>query len=270
MKRVACLSSLAALLIAAPAAAHDFWLQLSPWRAPAKANVHVEFLVGHAGDVAPWSMRPERIVSIVSRGPGGVEDQREALSFPEGDRNGGAEIRLSKEGTHHIAMETTNTAYSDLPAPEFNAYLEKEGITHAIEARSRSGQEDERGRERYSRRAKALVQIGGKRTAEALAPVGQTLEIVPIDNPFSLRDDDPLRVEVRYRGAPLAGALVHFESLEFGLLPRIEKRTDSAGIVAFDFPKRGAWKLNTVWTEPITGDPRAEWETVFSSLTFGY
>jgi hypothetical protein len=32
----------------------------------------------------------------------------------------------------------------------------------------------------------------------------------------------------------------------------------------------GEWLLNVVWTRPLVGDPRGDWDTVFSSLTFGY
>ena len=36
-------------------------------------------------------------------------------------------------------------------------------------------------------------------------------------------------------------------------------------------PRRdGEWLLNVVWTRPLTGDRGADFDTVFSSLTFGY
>jgi len=67
--------------------------------------------------------------------------------------------------------------------------------------------EDRDGREIYSRRGKALVQIGdvGTDTDYVTQPLGLTLEIVPVENPYSLAPNSPMTSKIYYRGLPMKG-----------------------------------------------------------------
>ncbi len=162
---------------------------------------------------------------------------------------------------------------SDLPALRFNDYLQVEGLTPAIQERERTRKTEAPGRELYSRRAKMLIQAGPSDAATAAfvtAPIGMTLEIVPEKNPYSLAQNEPLPVRVIYRGKPLAGALVKLTNLSFDARPLETHLTDPAGRAIFNVPRTGAWLLNVIWTRPLKGDPKADFETTFSSLSFGY
>lgn len=260
--------------LAGSALAHDFWLSLDRWTHDGEsAAVEAEFLVGHAGDQTNWTLRPEREVALVAIGPSGRTEHTESLIYPTAAAKAGAALTLQGEGLHIIAFETDH-AFSDLPAEKFNAYLVEEGLTPAIDHRRTKNGNGLPGREAYSRRAKALVRIGN---AEGAAPeaTGQTLEIVALDNPYMLGVGAPLRLRIDYQGAPLAGASVTLQSLTAGLVPERRVTTDSNGVAAFSLPRSGAWMANVVWTRPvakgeIAAFPEAEFETIFSSLTFGY
>ena len=259
----------ASVSLTGAAVAHDLWMDLDRWAAPGEAaKISIEFHVGHARDLEPWNLRPQREVALYSIGPSGRIDQRDALIYPTAGAKSGAALTLEGAGVHLIAFESDNSAI-ELPSEKFNSYLDEEGLTPAIEHRRREGLESEPGRELYSRRAKALVQIGGAAAAPP-PPLGLTLEISPLDDPYALEDRQPLRVRVDYLGKPLEGATISIESLDVGLLSKIKRKTNAEGVAAFVFPHRGAWKFNVVWTRPIKGDARADFETVFSSLTFGY
>ena len=104
----------------------------------------------------------------------------------------------------------------------------------------------------------------------ATRPLGLTLEIVPEKNPYTLAAAQKLPVRVFYEGKPLAGALVKLTKLDQDAKPMAMQRTDAAGRTAFSLPRAGKWQLNVVWTKPLAGNPKAEFETVFSSLAFGY
>jgi uncharacterized GH25 family protein len=101
-------------------------------------------------------------------------------------------------------------------------------------------------------------------------PVGMTLEIVPNRDPYSLGGDTTLPVTVIYDGHPLAGAFVKLNNLDFDARPVETHKTDARGQATFTIPFRGLWQMNVVWTKPIRGNPKADYDTVFSSLTFGY
>lgn len=263
---LATLAALAAALHGA-AAAHDFWMDVDQWSVPAPSGeVDVRFKVGHAADSLNWTPETERTLELSTSGPHGAHDRTASLVSAQGKML--AALTLEGEGLHLIALKTDN-ARNALDADRFNAYLIEEGLTPATEARKRAQQTTAPGRELYSRRAKALVRVGDASGAPAPNAVGQTLEIVPLDNPFALADDEPLRIRIDYQGVPLPGATVKIESLSIGLLPEVAKKTDEHGVASFRFPRKSAWKITAVWTRAID-DPRADFETVFSSLTFGY
>lgn len=257
-----------AFLAAAPLAAHDFWIDATSYRLAAPGRLPVRFLIGDAGATEPWETLWRKIVSLRSFGPAGVADQQAGIRIDGAVGGGGAMLRFDQPGSHLVAFES-NPAENDLPADEFNAYAEHEGLTPALEKRRADGTSDTRGREFYSRRAKAIVQVGATPTPHATAVIGQTLEIVPERNPHGLSRGATLPLRVYYHGVPLAGASVVLEPLDGAGGHGTPRRTDAAGRVAFPVPRTGRWRAGVVWTQPID-HPRAEFETIFASLAFGF
>ena len=197
-----------------------------------------------------------------------MQDHRGDLGENQGS-NGA--FHFAKPGTYVIAMQTT-PAESDLPALRYNSYATEEGLTPALDLRTRTGQTNANGREIYSRRVKALIQVGASSEVQrqVTRPVGLSLEIVPERDPYLLKHGETLPVRVLFQGRPLAGALVKLTNLDYDTRPVEMHRSDAAGRTAFTVPDHGAWLVNVIWTKPIQGNPKADFETTFSSLTFGY
>lgn len=260
---------LAAICWAAPVSAHDSWLQPQRFWTNVRTSAPIAILVGHGVDRAPWGVKADRVVMLRDIGPTGVVDHlatlqgRAVAEIPA--------ISFATTGAHIVALQS-NHAVSNLPAARFNAYLKEEGLTPALALRNRMGRASTAGREIYSRRAKALVQVGPLAGPQphVTRPIGLTLEIVPERNPYALRPGERLPVRVIFEGRPLAGALVKLTNLDADQKPLATAITDRSGRTAFAVPRAGSWLLNVVWTKPIEGDPRADFDTTFSSLTFGY
>jgi uncharacterized GH25 family protein len=157
---------------------------------------------------------------------------------------------------------------SDLAGERFQQYVADEGLSAIAAHRTATGTEAANGRELYSRRGKAIVQVGSRLTDDALTPVGQTLEIVPERHPLALAPGEPLPVRVLFRGRPLAGALIDLTHLEEGKGPVETHRTNAEGRARFTPKGAGPWKLNVIWGWPIEGRADADYESIFSSLTF--
>jgi len=255
---------------ASAALAHDFWLQPQVFAAAPDTAVPFTIQVGHGTFRQRWGASIDRIVRFDDVGPTRVTSLRASLQAPGGAVDG--TVRLAAPGTHVLVLET-NHAESELPSIRFNDYIKVEGMTLAIAWRERLKLADTPGREIYSRRAKALVQVGSldpSTASQATRPVGLTLEIVPQRNPYALATGEMLPVQIIYEGKPLAGALVKLNNLDFDARPIESHLTDAAGRATFNPPRRGKWQLNVIWTKPITGNPKADFETIFSSLTFGF
>ena len=266
MRRLALVIAL--ILDAEAASAHDFWLQPRDFAVEVGASDPLTIEVGHGPARQRWSAAIDRVAVFKAVGPTGTKDIHAALQPPGGAAD--ATLTFSQPGSYIVTLET-NRARSELPAIRFNDYIKAEGIAPAIAARAAAGATDTPGRELYSRRAKTIIRVGaaGAPQPQITRPVGMTLEIVPGRDPTATDFDMTLPVTVLYGGAPLAGAFVKLNNLDFDARPVATAVTDAHGTASFKVPFKGLWQMNVVWTRPIKGAD-ADFDTVFSSLTFGW
>ena len=262
--------TLAVVLATAPLAAHDFWIQPLRFQGAVGAPFPATFLLGHAAFRQRWGLGADHIPLLTDIGPGKQRDIRGDLKAVGGTND--LVTQFVSPGLHIIAMQSSY-ALSDLPSLRFNDYARAEGLALTIASRNRSGTTNGNGRERYSRRAKALIQVGVQTPANqqlATRAIGLKLEIVPERNPYALDASRMLPVRVMYQGRRLPGATVKLTSLEFDAKPIAVAITDRNGRASFRVPSVGDWLVNVIWSEPVKGDPNADFDTTFSSLTFGY
>ena len=258
-----------ALATGGSALAHDVWIQPTSFNVTAGAAVPVTVLVGHGTFRQRWGVTNDRVLRFQDISSAGRIDRRAAINPDRGTSD--AVLSFATAGTHMLVLESSH-ATSVLPSIRFNDYLKVEGLTPAIATRTRLGLNDKDRRETYSRRAKALIQVGTVTGDQSFVtrPVGLSLEIVPQKSPYALAAGEALPVQILYDGKPLAGATVKLNNLDFDTRPLAVKLSDAAGRTAFDVPRRGKWQLNVIWTKPLTGNPSADFDTTFSSLTFGF
>jgi len=256
----------ATLLLAGPAQAHDFWIQPQAFHVAAGGEAPLTLQVGDGPDRSRSAIPLRRVTRFeVVQPDGAVRDAKTDLTLggPEADGT----VRLAGGGVHVLVLATDAGGKSRLPAVKFNAYLADEGLAPAIEARAKAGRTGHDGDERYGRAAKALVLVGEGDGSAALRPVGLPLEITPLANPYARPGSLPVRVT--YHGKALAGALVKLTDMARDTETFAQARTDAAGEAVFPMPAKGEWRLAVVWTRPLGPDDDADFETTFSSLTFG-
>lgn len=241
------------LCICMRARAHDFWVNPDSFVVSVGASTALRMQVGH-GDARRTSMIPSRRI------------QRFAAWTPSGDvidlRNDGR-LAPAEPGLHLLVLETDADTLSHLPADRFDAYVREEGLWPAAAARGRDVFE------RYRRVAKALVQAGAPGDGGqdlATKRVGLPLEIVLVAPPG---EGDMLAAQVIHQGRPLARALVKLTDLDHDAQPVAAQVTDGEGLVRLPRPPPGHWLLNVVWTTPLDGIDGIDFDTIFSSLSFG-
>ena len=224
---------------AAPASAHDFWLQPQRFRTVVRSPTPIAILVGHGADRAPWGVGSDRVLMLRSIGPNGVADHLAAVrARPVADV---PPMSFGAPGTHIVALQSGH-AVSELPGVRFTNYLKEEGLTPALAARTRNRTSNAAGREIYSRRAKALIQVGpgGAAQPHVTRPVGMTLEIVPERDPYAPSRTTALPIRVLYEGRPLAGALVKLTNLAADEKPVATALTNGVGRAVFTVPRTGS------------------------------
>ncbi len=247
--------------LAAPLPAHDFWIEPATFRPAAGATLGVRLVVGQRfrGDALPRN--PAMIVTFALVTDGGeVPVAGRAADEPAGT------VRVEQPGLAWIAYRSRNSSVS-LEAARFEEYLKEEGLESVVEARARRGESAKPSRELFSRSAKSLVAVGGTGASGWDRVLGLPLELVPEKNPYALKGGDELPVRILYDGKPLAGALV-------AALPydepekKIAQRSDRNGRVSLRLPRDGVWLVKAVHMVPVTGDPNADWQSTWASLTF--
>ena len=156
---------IAAGAFALSANAHDFWVQPFQFWIQPNSAVMTSLQVGHGEFRQRWTSDAERVVRFDSLGPdGAVTDHRAELKA--GTMNQDHLLKFGAPGTHVLALQSSY-AESTLPGIRFTDYIKQEGLTPAIESRTRTRTEDQPGREIYSRRAKALIQVGPRRQSRS-------------------------------------------------------------------------------------------------------
>src|SRR5262245_40640998 len=188
-------------LAAGTASAHEFWLSPSRYQAGAGDKVSIGAIVGTGfrGDPRPYAApRSVRFLVAAARAvdltPAALNGEIPWATFVMPDDQGA------------LVAYQSNFAAIELPAAEFDAYLELEGLAGPRATRAKLGDQAGPGRERYARCAK--VWIAGSAPAgraRIVAPIGLPIEIVPLADPASVT---PLPVRVLWHGKPLEGALV--------------------------------------------------------------
>ncbi len=292
--RLAAALAAGAVLTAAPAAAHDLWIDPATFAPAAGSTVAVALRVGDGLPGEPVPRRQERIVRFALVGP---------LDRPEGAQEGppaetlldetlldGIEgvapagfARVGGPGLYAVVYRSTDSAI-ELPAAKFESYLAEEGLERIAELRAARGESGEPGRELYSRSVKALLAVspasGGSGAGSGGAlragdrPLGLDLEFVAERDPRQGPAEEGFPVTLLRDGEPLAGALVEAVRLDArrdrheGEIPEpLAARSDAAGHVRFHLAP-GRWRVTAVDMDEAPPGSGADWRSVWAALTF--
>jgi hypothetical protein len=250
----------ASLSITVTSYAHDFWIEPTLFQPDIGDRTEFNLRVGQdfSGDALPWV--PEWFLDYRVVGPDGAKPVRALI----GDIPAGG-FAPDKNALYMVGY-FSRADLADLDPEKFNTYLQKEGLEHAYEARLAAGQEDTPGLEFYSRCAKSLIKAGTGADTSVLSEVlGYPLEIIPLNNPYTLTDNT-LKIRILYNDKPISGlAVFAFNAAD----PESQQRvnTDAAGEASIALDSNGTWLIKAVHIYEID-NPYADWESFWASLTF--
>lgn len=273
-----------ALLAASPLFAHDFWIEPDSFQPQVGAVLAVHLRVGQNldGDLVPRADHLIERFVLVSEGG------ESPIVGPDAGEPAGR-VRPGAAGPAVISYRSLTTAI-ELEAAKFEAYLLEEGLEAIIETRAQRGERAKPGKEIYSRCAKSLLKVRpaapagaadgpatGARPAKAgkskekrplyQRPIGLTLELLPMADPFTMKPGSSLPVQILHEGKPLANILVVAMNAD-APMNRIKARSDKAGRVSLTLDRPGSWLVKAVHMRPAPAASGADWESLWASLTF--
>ena len=265
MKRT--LPALLLLLAVAPSlAAHDLFLKPFRFFVEPNAEVRVRVLNGtfekSENAVAKNRVRDLSVVGADAR------FRADTSAWTDAGDTSIFTFRTGTPGTYLVGASTLPRALR-LDAKQFNEYLESDGVVDMLEARRRAGEMDKASNERYSKHVKTIVQAGDARTGGFDTVLGYPAELVPLENPYSVKVGQTLRVRTLVDGKPVAKQLVVAGGRmpNGARLPVQNVRSDSAGVARVRLASRGYWYIKFIHMVPVVGDT-INYESKWATLTF--
>jgi uncharacterized GH25 family protein len=250
--------TLALCAFAGVASAHDLYLMPDSFRVKAGTPIGLSM---HNGDAFPESDGPPAIArlrdSLVVSAKGRVAMENVRAE----EKRGRAEATAPAGG--FVLMTRTIPNFIDLSPAKFHEYLEHEGLGWVVEWRKKSGEADQRGRELYSKHAKAIAHADGAGSV-VTRPVGQPIEIVPLQDPATVKPGGTLRFQVLFQGKPAGVMAMAAASTAGGQT----LTTDAQGRGTVTLKTGGPWKLHTIKMVRLEQREKADWESFWASLTF--
>lgn len=261
------LAVMALLASATTATAHEVWLEPETWAVtpgqPLRARIiNGEFfegteLIWHS----PSVIRAERWDASGMQPITGRVGDRPALATDA--PQDGLVTLLYQSGLNTVV-------YDDFG--KFESFVTEKGHAAVLDQHAARRLPETPLTEAYARFAKTLVAVGSGQGADA--PRGLEIEIVALTNPYTAPAADPLRFQVIYQGAPLAGNRVTvFAEPEGGPVTVTELVSDAEGTVALAAVPGVTYMVDAVMLrEPsrdvVVATQGAVWESLWASLTF--
>ncbi len=253
-------------LTAGPLAAHDLFLKLTSYFLPANAGVQVLLLNG-TFTKSEGVVARNRIADIALVGPNGRSGLDTTAISTRRDTTF-LTLRTAGAGTYLLGLSVRPREIA-LTGEQFNGYLKEEGIDDMLAERTRTGALQESARERYAKHVKAIIQVGEARSDGYATVLGYAAEIVPLQNPYTLKRGATLGVRCLLEGKPAPGLTV----LAGGVTPRgtamREARavSDSAGVAQIHLTGAGRWYVKFIRMQRSTA-PDITHESQWATLTF--
>ncbi len=246
-------------LAAITAQAHEFWIEPGAYRLKEPGVLPVSLWLGERFDGERFPRNERLIERFEFAGPDSAT--------PVVGRSGAAtSIGHADHAGVHVVVYKSRPVYHRMSPQAFEQYLRAEGLQPIVAERAKRGESDTPGLERFLRCAKSLVRVGDAPADGFDRALGLPFEIIPVDSPFD-GDRRALRVRLLYAGRPVAGARVVAVHKQFPGRHQVAT-SDADGIAQLSLERSGVWLLTSIHMRRIADDPRAEWESLWASLTF--
>lgn len=247
--------------------AHDMFLKPDQFFVAPNTEVLVRLLNGTFSQ-SENSIERVRLVDVSVVSPAGRERVDTSRWNAVGDTST-FRFRTVASGTYLLGASTRPNIIP-LTAKEFNEYLESDGIPDVLEARRKSGELTKGVRERYAKHVTALVQVGETRSDHFTAPLGYPAEIIPQQNPYSVKPGETIAFRLLVRGQPAPNEYVLYggRTPNGGRIAQSSGRSDADGVVRIKLSGPGTWYVKFIHMERLKGDTAADYESTWSTVTF--
>ena len=215
-----------------------------------------------------------RDISVIQRGKRASPSAEEMFDADDTPSYKASHIKISanQAGTA-LAGVATEAKVIGFPSEMYADYLQREGLVDAIEAFK--GNRLSTVRERYTKQAKAIFQIGDALSNDYSHKLGYRAEIFLERNPGELKPGDDAGFRVLLDDRPLVNQVVYVgqaskkapASAGGAAAAVYTIRTDRDGKGAFKITAKDKWAIQFIHMRKAS-DAEADYESNYSTLTF--
>lgn len=246
------------LIIVVPQAeAHNLWLGLDHYYHGVGETAKIFLYLAHSLPFADLA-RPEKMKEFFYLEPSGKKRDFELKkSDPESFFNEvGVSLDLKKEGTYLATVVMKPVFIST--TPEGRKKKSKKELPDALSCRY------------VEFFAKAILQAGKAGGNAYKTVLGQTIEMVPQQDPGMIKSGDYLPIKVIFKGKPLAGEFVYATYVGFSTKEdyAYTTKTDHEGIAGIRITNPGIWWVKVPYKEQHEDKSECDVDQYATILTF--
>ena len=269
MKRIL-VTVLFAFICTTDLSAHDTFLKFESHYLKPSSAVSVSLMNGTIEE-SENSVTLDRMQDVRIVGPIELVEKPDRSQWQLTEKLSILGFTTGKPGTY-VAGVSIKPRPIEMTADKFNKYLKHSGVLDVLAEREKKKPTKAKVVEKYSKHVKALFQVGDKQTSSFSQAFSYPIEIIPQQNPFSLKIGDSLPVKVCFKGKPVANQLVYASYVGFHKhdddgqhVEAVQTRTDEQGMAQIKISKQGLWYvrlIHMVASEEEGIDYESNWATI--------
>ena len=262
MRRLALILS----LLAAPAAAHEFWIEPLAYQVEADGSLEANIVNGQEFAGSKLAYLPQRFVNFVLFSG----DASARVEGRPGDMPALQQDPVA-EGLNIAAYQANNATVDYTAWEKFQKFVDHKDFGDVLSLHEARGISVDGFKEVYSRHSKSLIGVGNSEGSDRR--VGLETEIVALTNPYTDDLSGGFSVQVYYRNDLRADTQVEiFEKAPNGTVAISLYRTNDQGIAVFPVRPGYRYMVDAVVlrepSAPLAERTGAVWETLWANLTF--
>ncbi len=254
-------------IFAAPAIAHEFWIEPTAYQVDADTNLEANIVNGEEFSGGKLPYLPQRFVNFVLF----AGDESARVGGRPGDLPALQQAPVA-EGLNIAAYQANNQTVDYENWEKFQRFVEHKDFGDVLSQHEARGLPLTNFTEVYSRHAKTLIGVGD--SAGADRRVGLETEIVALTNPYTDDLTNGVSVQVYFRNDIRPNTQVEvFEKAPNRPVSIAFYRTNAEGIATFPVKPGYAYMVDAVVlrapSDNLAERSGAVWETLWANLTFG-
>jgi len=257
----------AVLFCAALASAHDMFLRAERFFVAPNSDVVIRLLNGtfleSENAIVRGRVRDASVSGARARSPIDMD------TWTENGDTTTFRVRVGASGTYAVGISTRPSIIA-LSSADFNAYLKDDGVPDVLADRGKRKELEKPAKERYHKHVKALLQVGDSLGRAYATVFGYPAEIIPIDNPYSLRSGTTLRIRALVNGKPVANQYILYGGRSASGASIAERSTRSAadGTARIPLSATGEWYIKFINMTRAAATDSVDYESKWATLTF--